>query len=101
LQLEKLQYLELINFDIKSLKGYLSKCCSPLSTIITNFIEETNLSIFLDFSKERNTLKWVGFDFIHPHPEKYLEVYRRMNETVEGHFQIFPAKQVRIREKYF
>ncbi|CAI2179949.1 8357_t:CDS:1 [Funneliformis geosporum] len=99
LQLEKLQYLELINFDIIHLKGYLSKCCSPLSTIIMDVIEESNLQIFLDFSRERNTLKWVGFDYIHP--EKYLKVCQRINESADCHFQIFHAKQVRIREKYF
>jgi len=104
LQLDKLQYLELINIDIKSLQGYLSKCCSPLSTIITDIIEEKNLVIFLDFSKEKNTLKWVGIDFIHGtinNNDKYLEALKRMNETSKGYFQVFPAKQVRIREKYF
>ena len=100
LELEKLQYLELINIGIKSLQGYLSKRCSPLSTIIIDDIEESDLTlkIFSDFSKEKNSLRWVGIDDIN-FLDKYLEICK-INEVAEG-FKLFPAKQVRIREKYF
>lgn len=111
LGLEKLQYLELINIGVKGLQGYLSKCCSPLSTIIMDAIEEKNIKIFSDFSKEKDSLRWVGIDYIFGADiyDKYvetckmndLEVCRKMNEMAEGNFKVFPAKQVRIREKYF
>ncbi|RIA84970.1 hypothetical protein C1645_741928 [Glomus cerebriforme] len=110
LGLEKLQYLELINISVKALQGYLSKCCSPLSTVIIDTIEENNIKIFLDFSKEKNSLRWVGIDRIYESNfDKCLETYkmndskvcRKINELAEGYFKVFPAKQVRIREKYF
>ncbi|CAG8507337.1 12585_t:CDS:1 [Acaulospora morrowiae] len=100
----RLQYLELTCSDlsIEGLNFFLENCESPLTTLIIDSISEEDLEIFKKFSRERGTLKWLGVEHSKPEetPMSHYDFLKKITNLAEGLFQAFPARQLRVREKY-